>query len=390
MPRRIWSLMVAFWLALLPAVALAGILTPPSGLTEIGEEAFAGMTSVTDVTLPEGLCRIGASAFSGCASLGTVYIPTSVDSIADDAFSGCPEDMLIYTSPGSYAMTFAQTHGADYDAGGVCRALVIGQSYEGNTAGLRTLEGPIGDAEAFASFLQMWGRTMGTVSVQTNLTGSGILTAASACFAGAQDADISIFYYGGHGMVRSGESVLVGMGGTSDVLSASDLYGALSQVRGRVVVIVDACYSGGLIPRGDSKASGGDPAAFVSGFVSPFASGGSGTLKTRSALTTDRFFVMASSAPDEQSYEDVFWTSGGNEVYTGLFSYHLMLGCGFDAVNRVPVSWAADQNGNAVITFTEAFGFARDETSAYVAPLGGKQNAVCWPDSAGFFGLFRY
>ena len=59
---------------------LNGALETPSGITEIGDYAFAG-TQITSVILPRSVTRIGANAFSGCTQLTHVTIPSSVTGI---------------------------------------------------------------------------------------------------------------------------------------------------------------------------------------------------------------------------------------------------------------------------------------------------------------------
>ena len=58
-------------------------------VTMIAENAFAGQSTVTSVTIQDGVTSIGGSAFSGCISLTSITIPNSVTSIGDHAFSDC-------------------------------------------------------------------------------------------------------------------------------------------------------------------------------------------------------------------------------------------------------------------------------------------------------------
>ena len=58
-------------------------------VTEIGLLAFAGCSSLTEVTIPEGVTSIGWGAFAYCSSLTEVTIPKSVTSIGGSAFEGC-------------------------------------------------------------------------------------------------------------------------------------------------------------------------------------------------------------------------------------------------------------------------------------------------------------
>ncbi len=61
----------------------------PDSVTSIGSYAFAYCSSLTSVEIPDGVTSIGNGAFSGCSSLTSVVIPDSVTSIGDGAFSDC-------------------------------------------------------------------------------------------------------------------------------------------------------------------------------------------------------------------------------------------------------------------------------------------------------------
>lgn len=59
------------------------------GITGVGDWAFYGCTSLTDISLPESLKTMGKCAFSNCWDLLTVTLPAGVTSVSYGAFSGC-------------------------------------------------------------------------------------------------------------------------------------------------------------------------------------------------------------------------------------------------------------------------------------------------------------
>ena len=80
----------------------------PNSVTDIGNFAFSGCTSLASIDIPNSVTSIGFSAFSGCTSLASIDIPNSVTSIGFSAFRGCTSLASIdipnsVTSIGNYA-----------------------------------------------------------------------------------------------------------------------------------------------------------------------------------------------------------------------------------------------------------------------------------------------
>ena len=61
----------------------------PGSVTNIGEWAFLGCTSLISITIPDSVTSIGSSAFYNCTSLTSITIPDSVSSIGSSAFYNC-------------------------------------------------------------------------------------------------------------------------------------------------------------------------------------------------------------------------------------------------------------------------------------------------------------
>ena len=61
----------------------------PSSVTSIGDHAFSGCDSLSEIVIPSSVTSIGKGAFLWCSSLSEIVIPSSVTSIGDSAFSIC-------------------------------------------------------------------------------------------------------------------------------------------------------------------------------------------------------------------------------------------------------------------------------------------------------------
>lgn len=64
-------------------------LVIPDSVTEIGDYAFRGCTSLTSVTIPDGVTTIGNCTFSDCSGLTSLTISDGVTTIGYNAFPGC-------------------------------------------------------------------------------------------------------------------------------------------------------------------------------------------------------------------------------------------------------------------------------------------------------------
>ena len=72
----------------------------PNSVTTIGEQAFWGCEFLVNINIPNSVTTIGKFAFSNCDSLVNINIPNSVTTIGDSAFGGC-ESLVNINIPNS-------------------------------------------------------------------------------------------------------------------------------------------------------------------------------------------------------------------------------------------------------------------------------------------------
>jgi hypothetical protein len=64
----------------------------PASVTEIGESAFKECVGLEDCLMDQNarLSKIGQEAFAGCSSLRSFYVPKDVEGIGENCFAKCP------------------------------------------------------------------------------------------------------------------------------------------------------------------------------------------------------------------------------------------------------------------------------------------------------------
>lgn len=75
-------------------------MTAATGLTSIGNYAFAWCTGMTSCSIPNSVTGLGISAFSNCHSLQSINIPTGLTQIPNTCFQNC-RSLTAVTVPSS-------------------------------------------------------------------------------------------------------------------------------------------------------------------------------------------------------------------------------------------------------------------------------------------------
>ena len=346
------------------------------------------------IAVPEGTEVIGSEAFSGCAAVTRVTVPDSVTVIGEDAFTGCADAVLIEAGPESAAAAYAADRPLDYQADTRYRALIICQTYAGTP---KHLSGTAADRDAVKACLSRMSATPYTVDVRNNLSAAEMLAAVRTCFADADGTDVSLLYYNGHGV---SDGSLVGADEGFSLLSPAALRGALDEVPGRKVLLVDACYSGkfaeedngsgepeaaesrGLAVSRSASDSGTEdsPKDFVNAFQSAFG------LSRRGGAEPDRYFVITAAQGNESGWETAIRV-GSAQKTMGLFTYTFCLGCGWNGVTGTGCGLSADADGDGAVSIQEAYTFTLRIGQSY-PDLG--QTAAVRPVDCRWFAPFRW
>jgi hypothetical protein len=71
------------------------VVALPSGVTEIGEWAFAG-NNITEIVLPNGVGAIRKWTFSHCHELARITLPKGITAIGESVFYGSESLVRIY------------------------------------------------------------------------------------------------------------------------------------------------------------------------------------------------------------------------------------------------------------------------------------------------------
>lgn len=253
------------------------------------------------------------------------------------------------------------------------RALSIGEGAYDIQTGFGPLSGTIRDSVQMRNALNLFknGPSRYIRNVQaSNLSKAAIMAQIQSVFAGSDSNDVSLFYFSGHGDHVNGTSYLAAVNGsTANYISPRELRNALDTVPGTTFVIIDACHSGGMIGRGgENEADVFDPAAFANEFTAAFA-------ESPKSLDARGYYVMTAASSDEYSIE-----SGAPGLRYGVFTKALLAGIGWNHISGGALAkMHADSNGDGIVSFHEAFVYARGAALAE----NPTQHAQVYPGNAG-------
>lgn len=191
---------------------------------------------------------------------------------------------------------------------------------------------------------------MAKVTKRQDVPGRQILSLIPAAFIGADNTSVSIFYYSGHG---SSNGYISGVDNNyigSGAVSATELATALKKIPGKIIVILDSCFSGYHINRSTNVEESDFNKSVIAAFdaVNEIS-------RAPGELASSKFHVITAARKIESSW--------GN--YTGGYFTNGLIK-------------ATDINNNGLISMYEAY------LSGYAAGVnkpGTKQYAQCYPSN---------
>ena len=186
-------------------------------------------------------------------------------------------------------------------------------------------------------------------------TKAAIISGIASTFSGADDNDISYFYFSGHGTYSGNFDISyicptdILLDSYDNDISVDELESALSAIPGRKVVILDSCFSGGFIGKGKGKItiSKKELVSFNDEIISVFSQA-----QSKGPLTTNQYRVLTSCHNYQTcvGFEDLI----NPENSFGAFTMSLCNGCGYNTYNH---PYPADDNENNKVSLQEAYSF---------------------------------
>ncbi len=274
----------------------------------------------------------------------------------------------------------------------VYRALLIGEvSFDRETANRNK-----GDVQRIAEMLGKTNGPQGTpyrVTSKYDLSYSGIKSAISSTFKGADSNDVSLIFIATHGVTNLSSGYYAGAletienpGVTTDLLPLEDLAGWLNAVPGKIIVMLGSCGSGAaivsngrttIVPNDSEEAD----AAFTDAVIQTFAQADEDMRAPGDAepntgeFRNSKYYVLTAAAHQENSWGQ---ESSDSEYCYNAFPFYVAQGgyykpnYFYEVSGHTQGDMMADSNGDYVVTLKELYNYVYN--NAYGPYTSGGQN----------------
>ena len=209
------------------------------------------------------------------------------------------------------------------------RAIVISNAYPPAEVEINGWENCLSDMTFYE------GEVFEQIETASTLTYTGFCNLLNSVMSEADESDVTYLCLTCHG-ASDGDLEIC----TDTLVSGQELRNILDQYSGKIVLLLNTCYAGMIIGRGDMNSR--------NDFLSSFLGG------TRSGeLANEKYLVLCSSAGDELS-EGYYY----NNSVIGWANRYWTLGGGWDIHNNISVQMYADADNNSIVTLNELFTYS--------------------------------
>lgn len=277
---------------------------------------------------------------------------------------------------GEIHVLFAETTPTDSSY----RALLIGEENY-----VQKLQGPINDINAMFGMIGGFESMNWEIYKQNDATKEEMISLINLAFADASEDDVSLFYYSGHGATGIGNEYSGALMTVDyEYFTLQDLAEILSNVPGKIIVILDSCGSGAAISDqpaasssdSDFNAKDFNATEFNNEVIEVFETY-DGNRKSRSNdMANEKFYVLTASSYEENSRSIMV-----DNVWGGVFTRGVTESCGYDFNTHYRnEKMYGDTDENGILTLQECYQYAASFSQSY-------QNAQVYPGNSSF-GLF--
>ena len=256
-------------------------------------------------------------------------------------------------------VTLTDLNGPPYDVGRIHQ--VLGQCKFGSL-----------DAE-FSSIVEL---------KDLSATKAAIIAGIASTFSGADDNDISYFYFSGHGYLDTETNIsylcptdTALVLDLSTMISIDELESRLSVVPGTKVVFLDSCHSGGFIgkEKGEIKISKEELTSFNNNIINTFS-----ISESKDLLTKTQYKVLTSC----HYYQSCVGLDPVDGDPFGLFTKVLCDGCGYDGNCYADIA----NDNDTRVTLDEAYEYVKEWVPyyEYIWDIDNRQDVQVYPEDSDF------
>lgn len=254
--------------------------------------------------------------------------------------------------------------------GPVCRALLIGETYPvtdyqtGETKD--SLLSARNDVDAMEAFLGSMTASNWSVSKKHNASKTVVLSMIRSTFRNATADDVCLLMLAGHGGLPG-----VFVCSDSEPLTPSELRSVMDEIPGGgdKIVIVDCCYSGAFIEKGEGSFR---PEDLTEAFCRAFA-----FQEKDNSLASKGYYVLTACTSDQVSY------GGDYSSGTSQFVYPMLAGCGYDTWKEpyfFTGKYPADTNKDGKFSLKEVYAVCSKTFDGFSGP----SKAQVYPEKSDF------